>query len=98
MEKKKGDSGKLKSRFFIRESLFVFELINMHDLLAKNQRTKTGKNCWAMKAEELDTYSAISCQRGAKAYYFDSMNQQMNTVLIFSQPIKKQRICFPNKF
>ena len=89
VKKKKGDSGKIKSLFFIRESLIAFELINMYDLLAKNQRTKTRKNCWAMKAAELDTYSAISCQRGAKAYYFDSMNQQMNTVLIFSQPIKK---------
>ena len=34
-----------------------------------------------MKAAELDTYSAISCQRGASAYYFDSMNQEMNTLL-----------------
>ena len=51
-----------------------------------------------MNAAELDTYSAISCQRAASAYYFDTMNQQMNTLLSFSQPIKKQRICFPNKF
>ena len=51
-----------------------------------------------MKAAELDTYPAISCERGASAYYFDSINQQMNTLLFFSQPIKKQRICFPNKF
>ena len=51
-----------------------------------------------MKAAELDTYSATSCQRGASAYYFDSMNQQLNSLLFVSQPIKKQRICFPNKF
>ena len=42
-----------------------------------------------MNAAELNTYPAISCQRGASAYYFDSINQQMN--------IMKQRICFPIK-
>ena len=41
-----------------------------------------------MNAAELNTYPAISCQRGASAYYFDSINQQMNTLLFFSQPIK----------
>ena len=50
-----------------------------------------------MKAAELDTYPAISCQRGSNACYFDSTNQQMNTLFLFSQPIKKQRICFPKK-
>ena len=30
---------------------------------------------------ELDTYSVISCHRAASAYYFDSMNLQMNTLL-----------------
>ena len=51
-----------------------------------------------MNAAELNTYPAILCQRGANAYYFDCINQQMNTLLFFSQPIKKQRICFPIKF
>ena len=42
VEKKKGNSRKLKIRFVIRKGLLVFELINMHDLLAKNQGTWTG--------------------------------------------------------
>ena len=41
---------------------------------------------WKQQEIELDTYSVISCQRGASAYYFDSMYQQMRKALFWLVP------------
>ena len=66
----------------------------MHGLLAKNQ---SWKKFGAMKAAELNTYPAISCQRGASAYYFDSINQQMNTLpFLVNQSKSKAFVSLPS--
>ena len=44
---------------------------------------------------ELDTYSVISCHKGASAYYFDSMNLQMNTLLGVQSTNQKAMQLFP---